>query len=267
MTAAAAETYRVHLPQFEGPFDLLLFFIERDELDIYDIPISRITEDFLSYLQQMQRLNIELASEFILVAGTLMRIKARLLIPRPELDEQGKEIDPREELVQRLLEYKRYKSVLEEIVSMEATQAARALRGNIQQEEKQLASQAAEGDDLYGIDLYALMRTFKRIWERHHEKLQKPQHVIQKYPYTTEEVKEIILDRVGHAGRQDFVSLVLERGERIYVVFCFLAILELVQMQRVRIRIGQGFNNFWIEAKPEAEESPAIAEGEDHPEE
>jgi segregation and condensation protein A len=112
------------------------------------------------------------------------------------------------------------------------------------------------------MDLYALMRTFKRIWERHHEKLQRPQHVIQKYPYTTEEVKEIILDRVGSAGRQDFVSLVLERGERIYVVFCFLAILELVQMQRVRIRIGQGFNNFWVEAKPEGEAAPLPSEEE-----
>ena len=95
------ENFEVKLPLFEGPFDLLLFFIERDELDIYDIPISKITNDFLAYIQQMEQLNIEVASEFILVAATLMRIKSKMLLPRPQLDEQGNEIDPREELVRR----------------------------------------------------------------------------------------------------------------------------------------------------------------------
>ena len=96
--------YTIKLPQFEGPFDLLLFFIERDELDIYNIPIATITNDFLEYIYSMERLNIDVASEFILVASSLMRIKAKMLLPRRELDEQGNEIDPREELVQRLME-------------------------------------------------------------------------------------------------------------------------------------------------------------------
>ena len=113
------ETFEIKLPQFEGPFDLLMFFIERDELDIYDIPISRITSDFLDYLRQMNQLNIEVASEFILVAATLMRIKAKMLLPRKELDEFGNEIDPRKELVDRLVEYKRYKDVLEDLSRME----------------------------------------------------------------------------------------------------------------------------------------------------
>jgi len=102
--------YTIKLPQFEGPFDLLLFFIERDELDIYDIPISEVTNDFLAYMHQAQRMDIDLASEFVLVAATLCRIKAKMLIPRKPVDEEGNEIDPREELVSRLLEYKRYKS-------------------------------------------------------------------------------------------------------------------------------------------------------------
>ena len=92
-------TFEIKLPLFEGPFDLLLFFIERDELDIYDIPISKITDDFLSYLKELDNLNIEVASEFILVAASLMRIKAKLLLPRPQLDEEGNELDPRDELV------------------------------------------------------------------------------------------------------------------------------------------------------------------------
>ncbi len=91
------EIYKIKLPQFEGPFDLLLFFIERDELDIYNIPIFSLTKDFLEYIHHMENLNIELASEFILFISTLMRIKAKMLLPRKELDEAGNEIDPRQE--------------------------------------------------------------------------------------------------------------------------------------------------------------------------
>src|ERR1700745_4204018 len=102
-------TYQIKLPQFEGPFDLLLFFIERDELDIYNIPIARITNEFLGYIHGLESLNIELASEFILFVSTLMRIKAKMLLPRRELDAQGNEIDPRQELIDKILEYKRFK--------------------------------------------------------------------------------------------------------------------------------------------------------------
>ena len=102
-------SFEVKIPLFEGPFDLLLFFIERDELDIYDIPISQITDNFLDYLKHLEKMNIEVASEFILVAAKLMRIKAKMLLPRPQLDEEGNEIDPREELVKHLLEYKKSK--------------------------------------------------------------------------------------------------------------------------------------------------------------
>jgi hypothetical protein len=104
-----AEQYQIKLDQFEGPFDLLLFFIERDELDIYNIPITTITNDFLQYIHQQEHLSIELGSEFILFVSTLMRIKAKMLLPRKELDDAGNEIDPRQELVDKILEYKRFK--------------------------------------------------------------------------------------------------------------------------------------------------------------
>src|SRR5580704_5037083 len=120
-----SQTYEIKLPQFEGPFDLLLFFIERDELDIYNIPISKITQDFLDYIHQMSVMNIELASEFIVVAATLMRIKAKLLLPRKDLDETGNEIDPRQELINKLLEYKRYKEVLDDMRMLEDTRASK----------------------------------------------------------------------------------------------------------------------------------------------
>lgn len=124
-------SYQIKLPQFEGPFDLLLFFIERDELDIYNIPIARMTNDFLAYIHQLESLNIELASEFILFISTLMRIKAKMLLPRKELDEQGNEIDPRRELVDKLMEYKRFKEAAAEMALMEAERLLQQKRGNI----------------------------------------------------------------------------------------------------------------------------------------
>src|SRR5215216_5464789 len=117
---ASGDIYKIKLPQFEGPFDLLLFFIERDELDIYNTPITRIINDFLDYIHKQENVNIELSSEFILFVSTLMRIKARMLLPRKELDEQGNEIDPRQELIDKILEYRRFKEASEQMVMMEA---------------------------------------------------------------------------------------------------------------------------------------------------
>ena len=239
-------TYRISLPQFEGPFDLLLFFIERDELDIHDIPIAKITRDFLEYLTAMQSMNIELASEFILVAATLMRIKAKMLLPRPVLNEEGEEIDPREELVRRLLEYKRYKAVLEEIAQLEATQAQRLERGFARSDEKALMQADFPEEELVGMDLYTFMRTFKRIWERHNEQLARPTHVIRQYPYDIEQVKGTLITKLSHGKPIDFVSFILEEGNRIYAVFSFLAILELIQVQQLSITVGEGYNNFWL---------------------
>lgn len=127
-------SYQIKLPQFEGPFDLLLFFIERDELDIYNIPITRITNDFLDYIHQNEEINIELSSEFILFISTLMRIKAKMLLPRKELDDQGNEIDPRQELVNKILEYKRFKETSAQMAEMEALRMLSVKRGNIHQE-------------------------------------------------------------------------------------------------------------------------------------
>ena len=127
--AANQTAYHIRLPQFEGPFDLLLFFIERDELDIYNIPITKIINDFLVYIHGEEKLNIELSSEFILFVSTLMRIKARMLLPRKEIDAQGNEIDPRQELIDKILEYKKYKQASAELAEMEAIRMLMVKRG------------------------------------------------------------------------------------------------------------------------------------------
>ena len=148
-----AENFEIKLPLFEGPFDLLLFFIERDELDIYDIPIAKITNDFLDYLHHLETLNVELASEFILVAATLMRIKSKMLLPRPQLDEQGNEIDPREELIKHLLEYKKYKSVIDTFQKLEETELQKEKRGNILRELKSLAATVNVEAELQEVEI------------------------------------------------------------------------------------------------------------------
>ncbi|MEL6845010.1 MAG: segregation/condensation protein A, partial [Bacteroidota bacterium] len=208
-------TYRITLPQFEGPFDLLLFFIERDEIDIHNIPIATITADFLGYVQQMQDMNIEVAAEFILVASTLMRIKAKMLLPRPVLNEYGEEIDPRQELVERLIEYKRYKEVLSQLSDLETAQSEREIRGFTKKEEKLFLQSQYPEEELIGMDLYTLMRAFKRVWDRHQDKLQKPAHVIRRYPYTVEQIKNRVLERTLVNDRIDFVSFVMEETDRI----------------------------------------------------
>ena len=111
-------TYNIQLEKFEGPLDLLLYFIRRDELDIYDIPISKITEDFIETINEWKRLNMLIAGEFIVMASTLMRIKARMMIPRVELDEDGDIIDPRTELMQQLIDYKRFRNAADLLNNM-----------------------------------------------------------------------------------------------------------------------------------------------------
>ena len=165
------ENFEIHLPLFEGPFDLLLFFIERDELDIYDIPISKITNDFLAYIHQLETLNVELASEFILVAATLMRVKSKMLLPRPQLDEQGNEIDPREDLIRHLLEYKKYKSVIDDFHKLEDAELQKEKRGNIMKELKQLAESSNVEAELQDVDLFKLLMVFEKVLKRHEEEL------------------------------------------------------------------------------------------------
>lgn len=238
--------YQILLPQFEGPFDLLLFFIERDELDIYDIPIAGVTDDFLAYIRQMQDLNMEVASEFILVAGTLMRIKSKMLLPRPELDEKGEEIDPRKDLVERLLEYKKYKSVLEELEQLEESQAKQLTRGFVAAELKGLETETAGIEELESISPYRLLKIFQKVWEKHQYEMTKPRHVIQQYPYKIEEVREEIKQKIQLYDKLEFVPFVLRNPDRMYFVFSFLAILELTQEKVIRISAGVGFNEFWI---------------------
>lgn len=252
----AQENFEVRLPLFEGPFDLLLFFIERDELNINDIPISKITGDFLDYLHRLETMNIEVASEFILVAATLMRIKSKMLLPRPQLDEQGNEIDPREELVKHLLEYKKYKSVVDQFHKMEETELMKEKRGNIMKELRQLAESTNVEAELQDVDLFKLLTVFEKVLKRHEEEKNRPVHQVIQYPYTVEGQKEYIIREITSKPRVAFTELFAGAPTRIALIFNFLAILEMLAVGAISIQIGEGFNNFWVSAPEQSVAQP-----------
>jgi segregation and condensation protein A len=244
-------SFEIKLPLFEGPFDLLLFFIERDELDIHDIPISKVTEDFLSYLRQLEQMNIEVASEFILVAATLMRIKAKMLLPRPVLNEEGEEIDPREELVKHLLEYKKYKSVIRELAEMEEDRALKHERGNLLQEIRKLSESNNVEAELQDVTLYKLLKVFERVTQRFELKQKEQPHQVIQYPYTIAGQREYILNNLQQRERISFQEVIQQDPNKIAVIFNFLAILELLQLNEISLQIGEGYNNFWVLQKKE----------------
>ncbi|MBK6362337.1 MAG: segregation/condensation protein A [Saprospiraceae bacterium] len=239
-------TYQIVLPQFEGPFDLLLFFIERDELDIHDIPIAKITTDFLDYIRHLESLNIDIASEFILVAASLMRIKAKMLIPRKELDDLGNEIDPRGELVQKLLEYKKYKEVLHELSHMEDVRNEKFVRGNLPFEFKELSEKALVDIELESLSLYKLFQTFQKVLKRFEEDSNKPVPKIVNYAYSVEDQQTYIRQILISNKRIPFDKLFLTLENRMHAVVTFLALLELLNLQQLIIIQGEGINNFWI---------------------
>jgi segregation and condensation protein A len=244
-------SYQIKLPQFEGPFDLLLFFIERDELDIYNIPINRLIQDFLTYIHSGEKLNIELSSEFILFVSTLMRIKAKMLLPRKEVDEQGNEIDPRQELIDKLLEYKRFKEAASTLAEMEAIRHLMVRRGNLQKELSTIGEEAGEGTEIQAITLFKLMKTFERLMQRIQQRQNKPVHTVVKYNYTMEDSREHILTFVQREKTLSFERLFDICENRLHAIFLFLSMLELVQQSYMSIMMGEGWNNFIVEFNPD----------------
>ncbi len=246
-------SFEIKLPHFEGPFDLLLFFIERDELDIHDIPIAKISNEFFDYLHQMQSMNIELASEFILVAATLMRIKAKMLLPRYEKDEQGNEIDPRHDLIRQLLDYKQFKAASEDLRVLEEERLQRFARGNVQQELAKMAVSTESGyaGELNALTLYKLIATFEKVMHRFDGIQNRVIHTVVQYPFTIDNQKDYIKARLHKKPLLNFSEVFEECTSKLHAVFTFLALLELLQNRTLLIFVGDGFNNFVI-STPEA---------------
>ena len=248
------ESYHIKLPEFEGPFDLLLFFIERDELDIYNIPITKITNEFLEYIRTSEKLNIDLGSEFILFISTLMRIKAKMLLPRKELDQEGNEIDPRQELIDKILEYKKFKQAALEMQQMEALRMMMVKRGNLQNELAKIGEESGEGTEIQTVTLFKLMKAFERVAQRLHEKRNKPVHTVVQYDYTMEGIREYMLNLVQKERTLSFEKIFDVCENRIHAIFIFLNMLELIQAKYFFILTGEGRNNFIVEYNENREE-------------
>lgn len=259
---ANTETYQIKLPQFEGPFDLLLFFIERDELDIYNIPIAKITNDFLAYIHSQESLNIELSSEFILFISTLMRVKAQMLLPRKEMDARGNEIDPRQELIEKIIEYKRFKEAATQMAEMEAVRMLSVKRGNLQKELSSIGELSGEGTEIQNITLFKLMKSYEKVMEKVHIRQNKPVHTVVRYNYSMEQSREFVLNLVTKSKMVSFEKVFEECSERVHAIFLFLSMLELIQLRFMSIITGEGKNNFILEWNEDRQEN---AEPSEHP--
>lgn len=238
--------YRVQLNNFEGPLDLLLFFIKRDELDIYDIPISYITSQFLEYIHVLEELDLDVASEFILMASMLMSIKARMMLPREDSeDDELDESDPRYELVQRLLEYKRYKEMSEKMADMDDETRKKYMRGY---PEADNVEQQATGEALQDVTMFDLIAAFKKVLQDIERK--NIVHHVEKVSTTVEEQAEFVLNRLQEHGRQTFMEVCATLKNKIYVVVTFLAVLEMIKEQQINLFLEEDPTKFHIDLKP-----------------
>ena len=226
----AANPLRVALDRFEGPLDLLLFLIRRDELDIYDIPIARITEEFLAYTHAMKLLSLEQAGEFIVMAAELMRIKANMLLPKEERPRIEEEEDPRNDLVRRLLEYKQFKEAAESLRDREDEFRAVHYRQFFSQDEKVVDEPTPE-ELLANVTLFRLLEAYKRAIDKAPKG--RREMVIERITWTVEEQAELILSEIGHRYQMTIGELFEGQG-RLWITVTFLALLELVKNGRVR---------------------------------
>ncbi|MEE9449805.1 MAG: segregation/condensation protein A, partial [Ignavibacteriaceae bacterium] len=217
-----------------------LFFIKRDELDIYDIPIASITKEFLEYVNLIKILDLEVAGDFILMASTLMHIKARMLLPR-EIDEKGEEIDPRAELVKALLEYKRYKEMSEELSFFESNQRMLKYRGNFSSDLKEAPHEYETL--LKNVSIYDLAKSFKNAIERVKEV---PVHEIEKDKVSIDEQMNFIFGMLNENKEIGFLILVKDLTEKIKIVVTFIALLELVKSGMIGIKVSPNINDFVI---------------------
>ena len=234
--------YKIQLNNFEGPIDLLLYFIRRDELDIYDIPIARITKEFIDAVEEWERVHLHVVGDFIVMASTLMRIKAKLLLPRPELGDDGKIIDPRKELVQQLVEYKRFKDAAEMLRNLSDERDQKFCR----QLEPIILTDELDSEEniILDVTLYDLARFFKSVMDNMPVVSQFELH---REPVRLEKQKEFIFKYFDGDGRLKFSTILDKLKTRMEIVVTFLAILELVREGKCRLTLNKVFGDLELQ--------------------
>jgi segregation and condensation protein A len=241
--------YRVQLQNFEGPLDLLLFFIRRDELDIYDIPIAYITKQFLDYIQFLDELDLGVASEFIYMASSLMSIKAKMMLPRMDSEDSAfDENDPRFELVQSLLEYKRFKEVGTELQVMDLSARQGFRRNNF---ELDIVDEAIDQEPLRDVSLFDLIAAYRLILNR--VKREEIVHKVSLVKANIEEQSKFIIQKLREGGRLSFWQLCINVKDKMVLIVTFLAILEMVKDHELVLFVNNESTEFSIEL-PSAQE-------------
>ncbi len=242
--------YRVNLDVYNGPLDLLLYLIRRDEVDIYDIPIARVTEQYLGYVDMLHAMDPNLAGEFLVMAATLMEIKTRMLLPTAPVEEgeaSDLEIDPRTELVRQLLEYKAFKDAAGDLRDAAEVQSQRFARRPVQPD---LSDHQV---DLEDVQIWTLLDAFSNILQA--IGADKPTHEVIYDDTPIELHAEDILDRLGRDGPMTFQKVFEGRTERTQLLGLFLAILELVRLKKILVRQEQNFADISLQLNPNAPEN------------
>lgn len=233
--------YQVRLEDFEGPLDLLLFFIRRDELDIYDIPVASITDEFLGYVRLMDEIDLDGVAEFIYMAALLISIKAKMLLPRQELDEDGEPIDPRQELVERLLEYMRFKEAALELTSLEEERGLLFTRGEGATATWEEGFSAEEV--FVNTTIFDLVGALRRVLS---EAPEEPIHAIERTEYSIEDQKTYVVLCLSDHKNMLFRKMVGGQT-RPFIIATFLAILELAKLGRVWLKKSPNGLDFVIQ--------------------
>ncbi|HMS65456.1 MAG TPA: segregation/condensation protein A [Ignavibacteria bacterium] len=217
--------YLAKLSEFEGPMDILLHFVKVDDLDIYNIPISKITKDFLDYLNFMSKLDIELAGEFLVMASELMKIKARMLLP--QVDESGNlvdEEDPRMALVRKLLEYKRFKDISEQIAELETEQRKVVFRSNFDNDHKEIEKDFEIDLSLKNVTIFNLIKAYKKVISSVRKEVV---HPIELLDITPENQRDFILNLIDEKTEVEFDEMIKSVEEKLRIICIFLALLQM----------------------------------------
>src|SRR5437899_3308690 len=241
---------KISLPLYEGPLDLLLDLIRREKLDIYDIPIAKITEQYLAYLHLMEELNVDLASEFLVIAAQLIYIKSRMLLP-PDPDMSPEEEDPRAELIRRLLEYEKFKNAAQMLYQRELVENATwSHPGSLDVEANELEPEVA-------VTLYDLLRVFRDVLKRAE---QRPLMEVQRDEFSVEQMMAFLFERILSAKGSASLSDVLpEIGSRRGLITAFLAMLELTRLQAIFLKQDKAFGEINVRANPNYELSKSFS--------
>lgn len=239
-------SYKVKLRIFEGPLDLLLFLIKKEKIDVYDIPIVTVTEQYLEYLELMKMLDLEIAGEFLVMAATLIHIKSKMLLP-PEEDEQQEEEeeDPREELVKRLLEYKQYKDVSERLKEMKDERSRVFIREGTGPKKKVLPDDDAE---YFEASLFDLITAFRKVLD---EVPKETFHKVIKNEYTVSDQIHRIYHKLTDRARILFSELFKKARNKSEVIVTFLAVLELIKMKEIVVVQNESFGDIEMIRNPD----------------